>query len=148
MNINPGPSKQAQEIFTRKIKKVVHPPIFYNNKSVQQVSSQKDLDLILDTALTFGEHIKAITSKVSKTIGMLRKLNYHLPRSSLTRIYKSLERSHLDYGDAILYKAFNNSFPQRLESLEYKAPLGITSAIKGSSTEKLYLELGLNSLQK
>ena len=38
MCFNPDPSKQAQEIiFTRKIKKVVHPPIFYNNKPVQQV---------------------------------------------------------------------------------------------------------------
>ena len=42
MSFNPDPSKQAQEvIFTRKVKKVVHPPIFFNNKPVQQVSSQK-----------------------------------------------------------------------------------------------------------
>ena len=46
--------KQAQEfIFTRKAKKVIHPPIFFNNKPVQQVSSQKHLGLILDTSLTF-----------------------------------------------------------------------------------------------
>ena len=46
MSFNPGPSKQAQEvIFTHKVKKVVHPPIFFNNKQVQQVSSQKHLDL-------------------------------------------------------------------------------------------------------
>ena len=38
---NPDPSKQAQEvIFTRKVKKVVHPPIFFHNKPIQQVSSQ------------------------------------------------------------------------------------------------------------
>ena len=40
MGFNPDPSKQAQEVvFTRKVKKVVRPQIFFNNKSVQQVSS-------------------------------------------------------------------------------------------------------------
>ena len=40
MGFNPDLSKQAQEvIFTRQVKKVVHPPIFFNNKPVQQVSS-------------------------------------------------------------------------------------------------------------
>ena len=89
------------------------------------------------------EHIKTITSKVSKTIGLLRKLNNRLPRSSLTTIYKLFVRPHLDYGDVIFDKVYNNSFQQRLESLQYQASL----AIKGRSTEKLYQELELESLQ-
>ena len=148
MSFNPAPSKQAQEvIFTRRVKKVVHPPIFFNNKPVQQLLSKKPAGLILDTSLTFDEHIKAITSKVSKTVGLLRKLNNRLPRSSLTIIYKSFVRPHLDYGDVIFDKAYNNSFQQRLESFQYKAWLTMSSAIKGPSTEKLYQELGLESLQ-
>ena len=40
MSFNPDPCKQAQEVvFTRKVKKVVRPQIFFNNKSFQQVSS-------------------------------------------------------------------------------------------------------------
>ena len=63
MSFNSDPSKQAQEvIFTCKVKKVVHLPIFFNKKPVQQVLSQKHLGLILDTSLMFDEHIKAITS--------------------------------------------------------------------------------------
>ena len=139
MSFNPDPSKQAQEvIFTRKVKKVVHPPIFFNNKPVQQVSSQKHLGLILDTPLTFDEHIRAIISKVSKSIGLLQKLNNHLPRSSLITIYKSFVRPHLNCGDVIIDKVYNNFFQQRLESLQYKASLTITGAIKGSSIERLY----------
>ena len=118
MSFNSDPSKQAQEvIFTRNVKKVVHPPIFFNNKPVQQVSSQKHLGLILETSLTFDEYIKAITSKISKSIGLLRNLNNRLPRSSLITIYKSFVRPHLDYGDVIFDKTYNNSFQQRLESL-------------------------------
>ena len=66
MIFNPDPSKQTQEVIsTRTIKKVVHPPIFFNNEPVQQVSSQKHLGLTLDTSLTFDENIRTITSKVN-----------------------------------------------------------------------------------
>ena len=75
MSFNPDLSKQAQEvIFTRKVQKVVHPPIFFNNKPVQKVSSQKYLGLISDTSLTSDEHVKAITSKVSEIIGLVPKI--------------------------------------------------------------------------
>ena len=57
-------------------------------------------------------------------------------------------RPHLDYGDVIFDKAYNNSFQQRLESLQYKPSLAITGAIEGSPTKKLYQELGLESHQK
>ena len=90
MSFNPGSYKQAQEdIFTCQMKKVIHPPIFFNDKSVQQVSSQKHLGLVLGTSLTFDEHIRTITSKISKLIGLLQELNNRLPRSSLISIYKS-----------------------------------------------------------
>ena len=105
------------------------------------------MGLILDTSLTLDEHVKAITSKVSKSVVLFRKLDNRLPRSSLTTIYKSFVRPHLNYGDVILDKAYNNSFHQRIESFQYKAPLARTGAIKGSSTEKLYQELGLQSVQ-
>ena len=84
MSFNPDPSKQAQEIiFTCKVKKVVHSPIFFNNRPVQHVSSQKHLDLILDAFLMI-EKRKTIVSKFSKTIGLLPKLNIRLPRFSLS----------------------------------------------------------------
>ena len=56
-------------------------------------------------------------------------------------------RPHLDYADIIYDKAFNESFHTKLESLQYNATLAITGAIKGSSTEKIYEELGLESLK-
>ena len=91
MSFIPDPFKQAQEVFfTPKSKRLYihHVSLITNQFKIQHVSSQKHLGLILETPLTFDENIKAITSKVSKTIGLLRKLNNRLPRSSLTTIYK------------------------------------------------------------
>ena len=55
-------------------------------------------------------------------------------------------RPHLDHGDVIVDKTYNNSFQQRLESLQYKALSAITGVIKGSFA-KVYQGLGLESLQ-
>ena len=61
MSFNPDPNKQAQEvIFSRKIQKTYHPSIYFNNKLVKQVPSQKHLGLILDSKLNFQEHLKNI----------------------------------------------------------------------------------------
>ena len=52
MSFNPDPSKQAQEIiFSRKINKVHHPPLLFNNSTIQQISSQKHLGMHLMKSL-------------------------------------------------------------------------------------------------
>ena len=63
-------------------------------------------------------------------------------------IYKTFARPHLDYGDVIYEKVFNQSFHKKLESVQYNAALAMTGAIlETNTTKKLYQELGLESLQ-
>ena len=93
MNFNPDTTKQAQEvIFSRKVKKTVHPPLLFNNASVTRTSSHKHLGIILDNQLKFDDHIKMVFRKISKTIGLLRKLHNFLPRAALITIYKAFIR--------------------------------------------------------
>ena len=44
-------------------------------------------------------------------------------------IYKAIIRPLLDYGDVIFDEAFNNSFHQRLESIQYNAAMLIIGNI-------------------
>ena len=44
-------------------------------------------------------------------------------------------------------QAYNSAFHDKLESIQYNACLAITGAIRGTSTEKIYQELGLKSLK-
>ena len=83
--------------------------------------------------------------KISRTIGLLRKLHNLLQRALIT-IYKAFIRPHLNYGD-ILYDQAYMSFHQKLESVQYNACLAITGAIRGTLKEKLYQEKGSESLQ-
>ena len=60
--------------------------------------------------------------------------------------YKSFVRPHLDYGDIIYDKAFIGPFQKKLESIQYNAALAITGSVRGTSREKIYSELGVESL--
>ena len=91
--------------------------------------------------------MKIILNKLNKTTGLLRKLHNIIPRSALLTIYKSFIRPHLNYSDIIYDQAYNTSFHQKLELLQYNACLAITGAIRDTSREKLCEELGLQSLQ-
>ena len=105
MNFNPDPTKQAHEvIFSHKAKEIYHPPLLFNNTSVSQSSSQKPLGVIIDSKLIFEEHLKMVSLKISKILGLVRKLNNLLPWSALISIYKAFVRPYLDYGDIFMIK--------------------------------------------
>ena len=74
-------------------------------------------------------------------------MNLLLPRSFLLSIYKSFVTPHLDCGDVIYDhdQPNNSSLSYKIESAQYNAVLSITGTIRGTSKEKLYQELGLES---
>ena len=147
MNFNPDPTKQAHKvIFSSKTKKIYHPPVVFNNTNVSQSSSQKYLGVILDSKLKFDEHLKMVSLTISKTLGVLRKLQNLLPRSALITTNKAFVRPYLDYSDILYDQACNMSFHHKLESIQYNTCLAITGAIRGTSKEKLYQESGLELL--
>ena len=74
-------------------------------------------------------------------------MNNSLPRKALLTLYKSFVRPHLDYGDIIYDQPNNESFCNKLETVQYNAALAITGSIQGTSKVKLYKELGLESLK-
>ena len=85
--------------------------------------------------------------KLVKPVGLLRRFQPILSRSSLLTIYKTFIRSQLDYADVIYDQVYDSSFHEKLESLQYNACMGITGTITETSLEKLYQELGLESLK-
>ena len=54
----------------------------------------------------------------------------------------------MDYSYVIYDQPSNDTFSNKLETVQYNAALAITGAIKGTSREKLYQELGLEYLQQ
>ena len=84
--------------------------------------------------------------RANKDIGLIIKLHKNLPRHSLLTIYKAFVRPHLEYGDVVYDYRGNAYFMQKLKSVQYSASLAITDCFRGTSRDKLYSEIGLESL--
>ena len=51
----------------------------------------------VDENLTFTDHVNKVTSKISKSVGVMRRLHYQLPANVMVKLYYSLVYSHLTY---------------------------------------------------
>ena len=158
MSFNPDPTKPAEEIlFSQKKSKPYHPPLFFNGTEVKRVTEHKHLGLTLDPKLNFVAHINEKSSKARQGIGLIRHLRPYLPTKALEQIYKMHVRPHLDYCDFIYHTPplendqnsdINLNFQMSaLESLHYQAALAITGAWRGTNRDKIYDELGWETLQ-
>ena len=125
---------------------ICDPGLYFNSLVVEKGKTQKHLGLKLDEKLNFKEYLKDKFVIVNKGIGTLKKLSNYLPRHSLVTLYKAFIRPYLDYADIIYDKPNDMSICNKIGSLQYNAVLAITGAIRGSSKEKLYKELGFEHL--
>ena len=58
MSFNPDINKQATEVyFSERRAKYFPPPIIFNNNNVMTSLCQKHLGLVLDSKLSFNEHL-------------------------------------------------------------------------------------------
>ena len=117
----------------------------FNSSDVQIADNHKHLGLILDSKLNFKEHIESKVTKCNKIIGLMKKLSLFLSRKSLLTIYKSFVRPNLDYAVITYDKPLNEFLKRKIEMVQYNAGLVITGTFKGTSPDKIYQELGLES---
>ena len=57
----------------------------------------KYLGILIDSSLSWKYHFAHITSKISKTIGIISRLRYYVPTNTLLTIYRSLIFPYLSY---------------------------------------------------
>ena len=91
--------------------------------------------------------MKVKIQKAGIRINVMKTLNNLLPRQALLTFYESFIKPNLDYGDIIYNQSNNESLCQTNKSVQYKAALAISGAIKGASRAKLDIELGLEKIK-
>ena len=64
---------------------------------ITKVSTVKLFGVTLDENLTFNDHVKNVTTKISKSVGVMRRLHCQLPADVMVKLYYSLVYSHLTY---------------------------------------------------
>jgi len=157
MSFNPDPNKQAvQVIFSRKTNKIDHPNIYFNGSEVATVHKHNHLGFMLDKKLTYASHINEKILTAAKGLGIIKCLSRYLSIKTLDIIYKMYIRPHLDFCDVIYHipcitNPFDSSISlnylmNTLERIQYHAALAITGTWKGTNLNKIYEQLGWESL--
>ena len=67
--------------------------------SLRNVSSEKDLGVIIDSKLSFHEHISKKTKTASGTLAIIKKCFLNINADILKTLYKTLVRPHLEYAN-------------------------------------------------
>ena len=62
-----------------------------------KVSTVKFLGVTVHENLTFNDHGKNVTTKISKSVGDMRRLHFQWPADVMVKLYYSLVYSHLTY---------------------------------------------------
>jgi len=104
----------------------------------------KFLGMIVDRKFSWLPHIKALKTKATKAMNLLKCLSgmsWGADRQSLLMLYRSVVRSKLDYG-CIVYQAATKTNISLLDPVHNAALRLCTGAFRSSPMTSLYVESG------
>ena len=82
--------------------------------SLEKKDNVKYLGVLIDSNLTWKQHILFISSKISKSLGMISRLRHFVPTDTLLSIYRSLIQPYITYGIAVWGQAAQTNLDKLL----------------------------------
>ena len=115
-------SKTELVIFKSKNKIVTKHLNFRISGQIIKPSSQvKYLGIMLQDDLHWNSHLTKLRKKLSRSVGLLSKVTYYVPKYLLRTIYHSIFNSHLIYACEIWGQTQTNCYFKKLLHLQEKA---------------------------
>ena len=71
--------------------------IILGDINIKKVSETKILGVIVDDQFKWNSHINMVATKVSKGIGIIRRMKAFVPQSTLISVYNSIIWPHFNY---------------------------------------------------
>ena len=118
---------------------------YLNDSLIQECSEEKDLGITFDPSLKFNIHINNIINKANQVLGIIRRNFNYLMATDLIKLYKSLVRPHLEYGQSV-WSPYLIKNIKSLERVQKRVTKLVPSIKKLSYSERLRV-LKLPSLQ-
>ena len=128
--------KTKAMLFHNPKKRITPPDLKIGNSNIEYVDSFPLLGIIIDKNLNWTQHINHISKKISKTIGILKKVKHYLPTTNLKTIYNSLINSHINFG--ILCWGYN---AKNILKLQKKAIRLVCNCKYNAHTQPLFKKL-------
>ena len=111
----------------------VIPSLHINNHFIDRVKDFNFLGITIDQHMSWDAHLNKISSKISRTIGILSRLKKFLPREILLMIYNALIVPHIQYGILCWGHKYN-----RIWKLQKRALRFITRSKYNAHTDPLH----------
>ena len=134
-------------VFTHKKQINLNNNILINNQIVSRVESTKFLGVIIDSALTWKDHINYIKTKIAKGIGIICKGRKYFNTSTLLTLYYSFIYPYLTYCVEV-WGNTSNCYLNSLSKLQKRTIRIITSANYRAHTDPLFNKLKILPLSK
>ena len=115
----------------RRLAKVNDFCVSANSATIGRVYQFKYLGLVLDTTLSWNDHIDHISSKISYRLGMLRKARNVIPRDACITLYNAMILPLFDYCSAV-WDGCGKTNRDYLDKLQTRA----ASIIEGRKVEQ------------
>jgi len=127
-------------------KDVVLSPILIDNSRIGETEHIKFLGILLDKSLSFKNHVNYISSKISKSIGILYKLRHFLPIEILHKLYLALIQPYLIYGIEAWF-ATHPSTTNKISILQKKACRAANNLKSDEHTSYYFKQMGVLKLE-
>ena len=125
---------------------VSFPPLKFENNFISQIAYTKFLGIYIDENLRFQEHVNFISSKLSKSLGILFRLNKFFPHHILKNLYYSLIHPYLNYAIEAWYGA-PQCVSNRVQVIQKKAIRAIFDLEYNSHTTEFFKLSGILKLR-
>ena len=123
-------------LFSQKVNKPVHPPLYTNHQLINEVTYHKHLGFILSNDISRHEHMDYMKTKAWSRINSMCKFKFQLDRNSLQVIYISFIRPLLEHADVECDTCAQCEINE-LKKIQNKAARIVTGEPKLVSSENL-----------
>ena len=124
-----------------------HNSIIIDNMIIPQVTTTKFLGVHIDCHLKWNIHINAISKKIAKNIGIIRRISSVLPTHILFNLYYTLVYPYFNYCNFIWSSTYNIHL-QSLQILQKRAIRVITKSPYNFHTKPLFIHNNLLNIKQ
>ena len=118
--------------------------VYYDNKPLKSVDSEKLLGVKIDKHLTWKEHVNQTANKISRNIALLRRIKAYLPHQTRITFYKAYIQPHIDYCNTVWGQS---THVPRIHILQKMALRIIMDVPKLTHTAPLFDQCGVMPIQ-
>ena len=117
------------------------PDIRLGDDNIKRVKETKTLGIIIDDQLKWNTHIDNVVAKVSRAIGLIRRMKMFVPQATLISVYNAIVQPHFDYC-SLVWDIGNAYSLEKLQKMQNRAARVITGKSYEVRSQSILQELG------